>query len=122
MARVVVEGTEIVVRLSWREKVAARHRDVRVPVSTLRQLYIEPDWWRALRGECDRGTCIPDRLCAGVRHLQEGQDFTLVRVGSPVLCVELRQGAPFSRLAISVPDPDEGMRTLLPLAPRYRLG
>ncbi|MFD7616818.1 hypothetical protein [Streptomyces sp. NPDC059802] len=122
MARVVVEGTDIVVRLSWLEKAAARHRNVRVPVSALRRLHIEPDWWRALRGERDRGTCIPGQLCAGVRRLQEGQDFTLVRAGTPVLCVELRRSAPFSRLAISVPDPEVAMRTLRPLVPRDRLG
>ncbi|MFE7395943.1 hypothetical protein [Streptomyces sp. NPDC057557] len=122
MARVVVEGTDIVVRLSWREKAATRHRDVRVPVSALARLHIEPDWWRALRGGCGRGTWIPGRLCAGIRHLQEGQDFALVRVGRPVLCVELRRGAPFSRLAVSVPDPEDAMRALLPLVPRDRLG
>ncbi|MFE7042745.1 hypothetical protein ACFU9X_25875 [Streptomyces atratus] len=122
MARVVVEGTDIVVRLSWREKAAARHRDVRVPVSALRRLYVEPDWWRALRGGRGRGTWIPGRLCAGIRHLREGQDFAWVRAGRPVLCVELRRGAPFSRLAISVPDAEEAMRALLPLVPRDRLG
>lgn len=122
MARVEVEGTDIVVHLSWREKALAHHRNVRVPVSALRQLHIEPDWWRALRGERDRGTCIPGQVCAGVRHLREGQDFTLVRAGTPVLCVELRRSAPFSRLAISVPDPEKAMRSLLPLVPRDRLG
>lgn len=122
MARVVVQGTDIVVRLTWREKVVARHRDVRVPVSALRRLYVEPDWWRALRGGRGRGTWIPARLCAGIRLLQEGQDFEWVRAGRPVLCVELRRGAPFSRLAISVPDPEETMRALLPLVPRDRPG
>ncbi|MCX4790726.1 MULTISPECIES: hypothetical protein [unclassified Streptomyces] len=122
MARVVVQGTDIVVRLTWREKVVARHRDVRVPVSALRRLYVEPDWWRALRGGRGRGTWIPARLCAGIRLLQEGQDFEWVRAGRPVLCVELRRGAPFSRLAISVSDPEETMRALLPLVPRDRPG
>lgn len=121
MARVLVEGTDIVVRLSWREMAAARHREVRVPVSALRRLYIEPDWWRALRGERARGTCVPGKLCAGTRRVHEGQDFTLVRAGGPVLCVELRRSAPFSRLAISVRHPEETMRTLLPLAPCDRL-
>ncbi|MFJ8856369.1 hypothetical protein [Streptomyces sp. NPDC102437] len=122
MARVAVEGTDIVVHLSWRERALAHHRNVRVPVSALRQLYIEPDWWRALRGERDRGTCIPGQVCAGVRNLREGQDFTLVRAGTPVLCVGLCRGAPFSRLAISVADPEKVMGTLLPLVPRDRLG
>ncbi|MFE7789962.1 hypothetical protein [Streptomyces sp. NPDC057460] len=122
MARVVVEGTDIVVRLSWWEKVVTRHGDVRVPGSALRRLYLEPDWWRALRGGRGRGTWIPGRLCAGIRPLPEGQDFALVRAGGPVLCVELRRCAPFSRLAISVPDPERAMLALQPLVPRDRLG
>ncbi|MEV6162394.1 hypothetical protein AB0L71_10810 [Streptomyces sp. NPDC052052] len=121
MARVVVEGADIVVRLRWREKAAARHRNVRVPLSALRQVRIEPDWWRVLRGGRGRGTWIPDLLCAGIRPLQGGQDFVLVRVGKPVLCVELRRGAPYERLAISVPDPEETLRTLLPSVPQDRL-
>ncbi|MFJ7947791.1 hypothetical protein ACIQ6K_29690 [Streptomyces sp. NPDC096354] len=122
MARVEVEGTDIVVRLSWWEKIATRHSEVRVPGSALRRLYLEPDWWRALRGRRGRGTWIPGQLCAGIRLLQKGQDFALVRAGEPVLCVELRRGAPFSRLAISVADPERAMRVLLPLVPRGRLG
>ena len=116
MARVVVDGGDIVVRLSWWEKAAARRRDVRVPESALRRAYVEPDWWRALRGERERGTCLPGRLCAGLRRHHEGQDFTLVRSGGPVLCLELHRSAPLSRLAVSVPDPQETLRTLSPTA------
>lgn len=120
MDRVVVEDHDIVVRLAWWEKLAARRREVRVPVSALRQVHIEPDWWRALRGECGRGVWIPGR-CVGTRRLPDGQDFVTVRVDQPVLCVELRRGAPFRRVAVSVPDPDEVLRTLLPLVPEDRL-
>ncbi|MET4647008.1 hypothetical protein OH781_01355 [Streptomyces sp. NBC_01550] len=122
MARVEVEGADIVVRLSWWERAATRHREVRVPGSALRRVYLEPDWWRALRGGRGRGTWIPGQLCAGIRPLQEGQDFALVRAGGPVLCLELRRSAPFSRLAVSVTDPEAAMRVLLPLVPRDRLG
>ncbi|MFJ6432881.1 hypothetical protein [Streptomyces sp. NPDC091416] len=112
MARVLIEGTDIVVRLSWWEKAAARRRVVRVPASALRRVYVEPDWWRALRGERERGTCVPGRLCAGIRRHHEGQDFTLVRSGGPVLCVELHRSSPLSRLAVSVPDADGTRREL----------
>ncbi|MFD8685666.1 hypothetical protein [Streptomyces sp. NPDC059651] len=116
MARVLIEGTDIVVRLSWWEKAAARRHDVRVPGSALRRVYVEPDWWRALRGERDRGICVPGRLCAGTRKHREGQDFTLVRSGGPVLCVELHRSSPLSRLAVSVPDAEETLRRLSPTA------
>ncbi|WP_326665512.1 hypothetical protein [Streptomyces sp. NBC_00385] len=118
MARVLIEGTDIVVRLSWREKAAARRREVRVPLSALRHVYVEPDWWRALRGERESGTCVPGRLCAGIRRHREGQDFTLVRSGGPVLCVELHRSAQLSRLAVSVPDAEETRRRLSPTSAR----
>ncbi|MEV6654541.1 hypothetical protein [Streptomyces sp. NPDC051219] len=121
MARVAVQGTDIVVRLSWWEMVAARRREVRVPVSALREVHVEPDWWRALRGVCAKGAWIPARFCVGTRHLRDRIDFAAVRPDGPVLCVDLRRSAPFSRLAVSVPDPQEAMRALLPLVPRGRL-
>ncbi|MDN3294325.1 hypothetical protein QWM81_09740 [Streptomyces ficellus] len=116
MARVVVDGTDIVVRLSWWEKLAARRRNVRVPVSALRRARIEPDWWRALRGRCGKGFWSPARLCVGTWRLPDGtEDFVAVRADGPVLCVELRHWAPFGRLAVSVPDPKEAVRVLRPL-------
>ncbi|MFJ6797348.1 hypothetical protein [Streptomyces sp. NPDC091268] len=112
MARIVVQGSDIVVRMSWREKFLARRREVRVPLSALRRVYVQPDWWRALRGRCGRGTWIPARRCAGVRHLGKVKDFVVVRAGGPVLCVELGASAPFSRLAVSDPSPQEALRSL----------
>ncbi|WP_093802037.1 hypothetical protein [Streptomyces sp. Wb2n-11] len=121
MARVVLEGSDIVVRLSWFEKLAARRRGVRVPVSALRAVSVQPDWWRALRGVAGEGAWIPARRCVGIRRLRDGRDFVAIRAGRPVLCVELRRRAPFGRLAVSDPHPEEAMRALQPLVPRDRL-
>ncbi|MFF8268342.1 hypothetical protein ACF059_13220 [Streptomyces sp. NPDC016562] len=117
MARIVVRGAEIVVCLSWWEKVLTRSREVRVPLSALRRVYVQPDWWRALRGTCGRGTWIPARRCTGVRHVGQLKDFVVVRPGGPVLCVELGASAPFSRLAVSDPDPHEALSALEPHLP-----
>ncbi|WP_137991553.1 hypothetical protein [Streptomyces vilmorinianum] len=121
MARVSVEGTDIVVRLSLRETLAARRRTVRVPLSALREVRVEPDWWRALRGLRGRGLWIPDRLCVGVRVLPDGRDFAAVKPGEPVVCVELRRDAAFGRLAVTDPDPQRAVRELRPYAPTDRL-
>ena len=120
MGRIVVEGSDIVVRLSWLEHVAARRGAVRVPVDALREVHIEPDWWRALRGECGKGLWIP-RRCVGTRHMRYQQDFVAIKADGPVVCVELAPWAPFSRLAVSDPDPDRATEALLPLVPRYRI-
>ncbi|MEU6880405.1 hypothetical protein [Streptomyces sp. NPDC046712] len=122
MARVALEGAEIVVRLSPRETLAARRRQVRVPLSALREVRVEPDWWRALRGLRGRGLWIPDRLCVGTRVLPDGEDFAVIKPGDPVLCVELRRDAAFRRLAVSDPDPERAVRELRPFVPTDRLG
>ncbi|MEU9399900.1 hypothetical protein [Streptomyces sp. SID4985] len=98
MARMSVDGDELVVRLSLRERAAARHGDVRVPLAAVRRVTAEPGWWRALRGVPLRGTA---RI--GTRAHQAGTDFTVVRPGKPVVCVELRPPAPYRLLAVSVP-------------------
>ncbi|MEV8306476.1 hypothetical protein AB0P36_03720 [Streptomyces flavidovirens] len=122
MARIVLDDSDIVIRLPWWEQLAARRREVRVPFSALREVRIEPDWWRALRGVAGKGAWIPARRCVGVRHLGDGRDFVSVRADGPVLCVELRRWAPFRRLAVSDPHPEEAMRKLQPFVPRDRLG
>ncbi|WP_405734727.1 hypothetical protein OG607_40875 [Streptomyces sp. NBC_01537] len=106
MARLVVKGEELIVRLLWWEKAAARHRDVHVPLSSVHQVAVEPDWWRALHGERGRGAWIPGVLSLGARRHSRGQDFTAVRARGPVLCVELRRPSRYTRLAVTDPDPE----------------
>ncbi|MFF3905655.1 hypothetical protein ACFYZJ_06495 [Streptomyces sp. NPDC001848] len=119
MARIIVDGDDLVVRLRWWEKAAARHGDVRVPLDAVRRVTVEPDWWRALRGDARRGLWIPGTLCVGTRGHHGGQDFAVVRPGAPVVCVALRSGVPFGLLAVSVPDDvDATARGLRRLAPR----
>ncbi|MGW1376666.1 hypothetical protein ACWD6P_20690 [Streptomyces sp. NPDC002446] len=112
MVRIVAKGADVVVCLTWRERLAARRWEVRVPASTVRRLRLEPDWWRALRGVRGKGTWWPGGLCAGLRCVENAWDFAVVRPGGPVLCIELAEDAPFRRLAVSVPDPHEAVRRL----------
>lgn len=106
MARLVVKGEDLIVRLSWWEKAAARRRNVHVPLSAVHQVAVEPDWWRALRGVHGRGTWIPDVLSLGTRPHPRGKDFAAVRAHRPVVCVELRRPSPYARLAVTDPDPE----------------
>ncbi|MFJ3581878.1 hypothetical protein ACIPPS_06540 [Streptomyces sp. NPDC090127] len=122
MAQVTVDGTDLVVRLSLRERLAARRGNVRVPLSSLRAVRVEPDWWRALRGQRGRGLWIPDRLSVGVRVLPGGREFAVVKAGRPVVCVDLRGEVPFGRLAVSDPDPERAVRELRPYVPTDLLG
>ncbi|MER5216817.1 hypothetical protein ABT063_41370 [Streptomyces sp. NPDC002838] len=119
MARMVAKGDELVVRLAWWEKAAARHGDVRVPLASVCRVTVEPDWWRALRGVAQKGVWIPGTLCIGTRGHHGGKDIVAVRPGRPVVCVALWPTAPFSLLAVSVRDDAAATaRRLRRLAPR----
>ena len=106
MARLLVKDAEVVVRLSWWEKIAAGRRNVRVPLRAVHDVAVETDWWRPLRGERSTGICIPSLIALGVRRHREGRDFTAVRTLGPVVRVELWPSSPFARLAVSMSDAD----------------
>ncbi|MCX4904837.1 hypothetical protein [Streptomyces sp. NBC_00878] len=111
MARMFVDGDDLVVHLTWREKAAARGGDLRVPLTAVCRVTVEPDWWRALRGAPQRGISIPGTLCIGTRSHHAGTDFVAIRSGRPLVCVELRPSAPFRLLAVSVPTRAEAQAT-----------
>ncbi|MEU6773175.1 hypothetical protein [Streptomyces sp. NPDC046759] len=111
MARILTEGDDVVVRLSWPERAAARRGDVRVPLSAVCRVTVEDDWWRALRGVRGRGAWTPGGACTGTRGHAGGTDFVALRPGRPVVAVELRPCAAFRLLAVSVPDDDEARAT-----------
>jgi hypothetical protein len=111
MARMFVDGDDLVVHLSWREKAAARRSDVRVPLTAVCRVTVEDAWWRALRGVPQRGVWIPGTRCIGTRSHLAGKDFVSLRPGRPVVCVELRPTAPFRLLAVSAPTRREARTT-----------
>ncbi|MFF1556417.1 hypothetical protein [Streptomyces sp. NPDC058279] len=117
MARLSVEGTDVVVRLSLRERLAVRRRrDIRVPVAAVRDVAVESSWWRVLRGVPTTGSWRPGR-CVGVRRSPEGDDFVSVRAKGPVLRLDLSGDAGFRRLALTLPDADATARELRSLRP-----
>ncbi|MEU9283665.1 hypothetical protein AB0D57_02795 [Streptomyces sp. NPDC048275] len=119
MVRILAEGDDLVVRLSWWEKAAARRGNVRVPLAAVCRVTCEPDWWRALRGVAQHGVWIPGGMCVGTRGHHGGIDFAAVRPGRPVVCIELWPTAHFSLLALSVRDDAEATaRWLRHLAPK----
>lgn len=91
--------------MSGWERAAAFHGDVRVPLSTVRGVEIEPHPWRALRGIRAPGTGWPGVIAYGARRLTgERPDFAAILRGRPVVRVELDPSAEFGRLLISVVD------------------
>ncbi|MQY37445.1 hypothetical protein SRB17_54490 [Streptomyces sp. RB17] len=111
MARMLIDGDDVVVHLSWWQKAAARRGDVRVPLTAVCRVTVDTAWWRALRGVRQRGTWTPGGWSVGTRGHPGGTDFVALRPGRPVVVVELRPSAPFRLLAVSVPDDDEARAT-----------
>ena len=106
-----VDGDELVVRLSPLEQLGAFHRDVRVPRSWVREVRAARDAWSELRGTRAPGTGIPKVIALGTRRGSFGRDFAAVRGTGPGVVVEL-DGAPFARLMVSCADPDSPVAAL----------
>jgi hypothetical protein len=117
MVRLLVEDDDLIVRLPWWEKAAARHRDVRLPLTAVRRVWTERDWWRALRGVARRGVWISGGLYAGTRRDHQGDDFVAFRPGRPVVCVEVWPGRPWRQFSVSVTDPEATAQWLRGRAP-----
>ncbi|GGJ30287.1 hypothetical protein [Streptomyces brasiliensis] len=112
MARLVVDGTDLVVRLTPAEMLVARRREVRVPRTDVRHVVVEPDRWRGLRGVRRSGRWLPDRFCVGEWRHPDGRDFGAVRGRGPVVVAGLAPSAPFERLTVSVPDAESVVRAI----------
>jgi hypothetical protein len=112
MARLIVEGPDLVVGLSSLEKLGALRGDVHVPLSTVRSAEIEQDPWAALRGIRAPGTGIPGVIALGTRRFAGGKDFTAVTGSRPAVRVDLSEESPFGRLVVTVTDPESTLAAI----------
>ncbi len=95
MARITVEGAQVVVGLSHLERLAAFRGDVRVPLACVREVIVEPDPCGALRGIRSPGTGWPGVIAYGTRRHGGGKDFAAVLGRRPAVRVDAAAvGAP----------------------------
>jgi hypothetical protein len=106
MANLMVDGADVVVRLSGLEKLAAFRGDVRVPVASVSAVAVEPSPWSALRGIRSPGTGWPGVIAYGVRRYRGGRDFAAVLGKRPAVRLELDPPSPFARVVVTVADPE----------------
>jgi hypothetical protein len=106
MASLIVDGTDVVVHLSGLEKLAAFRGDVRLSAAAIRAVAVEPSPWGALRGIRSPGTGWPGVIAYGVRRFRGGRDFAAVRGRLPAVRIELDPPSAFSRVVVSVADPE----------------
>jgi hypothetical protein len=106
MATLRVDEDDLVLDLSWREKVAGFHGSVRSPLSWVRSVRVVSDPWLVMRGWRMAGIAIPRAFAFGTRRHGDGYDFTVVRSGRPTVHVELSEGR-FQWLMVSADDSEE---------------
>jgi len=105
MAKLIVDGPDLVVGLSWLEKLGAAGGNVRVPLRAIRSAEAEPHPWDTVRGVKLAGTGIPGVAYLGTRYSAEGRDFAAIVARRPAIRVELSGESPFAQLLVSVRDP-----------------
>src|SRR5580698_3135440 len=103
MASLIVEGADLVVKMSDLEKVEAVHIDIHVPLTTVHEVRAVDDAWPELRGIRAPGTGIPFVIAVGTRRGSFGKDFAAVHGKGPAVVVDL-EGADFTRLVVTTDD------------------
>jgi hypothetical protein len=103
VASLIVDGSDLVVKMSEVEKFEAIHPDVRVPLSTVRVVRTVDDAWPELRGIRAPGTGIPGVIAVGTRRGSFGKDFAVVHGNGHAVVVEL-VGSQYARLVVTSAD------------------
>ncbi|HEV8065779.1 MAG TPA: hypothetical protein VGP46_13140 [Acidimicrobiales bacterium] len=103
MAELLIEGDELVVKMSTAERLEAVHGEVRVPVTSISRAWAVPSAWPELRGIRAPGTGIPNVVAVGTRRGQFGKDFAVVHGTGPAVVVEL-EGADYQRIVVTTDD------------------
>lgn len=103
MARLSVDGDELVLDLSGMEKVEGLQGDIRVPLGSVREVRFVEDPWPELRGMRAPGTGVPGVIAVGTRRGGGIKDFAAVHGQGPAVVVEL-EGASFDRLVVTEDD------------------
>ncbi len=103
VAEIVIDGADVVVKLSALEKLGAIHGDVRVPRSDVSGCRLAENPWSELRGIRSPGTGWPGVISLCTRRGPGFRDFAAVYRNRPAVVIEL-EGAEFNRLVVSVKD------------------
>jgi hypothetical protein len=103
VATIKVDGEDLVLHLSWREKIAGFHANLRAPLTAVRSVKVLAKPWMELRGWRMAGITITGRVGLGTRRHGDGFDFCALHGERPAVQVELASGR-FGRWVVSVPE------------------
>jgi hypothetical protein len=111
VATLAVVGENLVVKMSWFERLEACHSDVSVRRSGVREVRVVDTAWPELRGVRAPGTGIPGVVAVGTRRGGFGKDFAVVHGKGPAVVVEL-EGEKYARLVVTTEDAGALARTV----------
>jgi hypothetical protein len=121
MAALVVDGGDLVVRLSPLEIICTFRGNVRVPLTAVRAAAVDPQPWRSLlslrRVRISPGAGIPGVLTLGTCGFGRDRAFAAVHGRHPAVRVDLDTATShFSQLLVTVADPEATAATIMAVA------
>jgi hypothetical protein len=105
MAALLVEGDELVVRLTKVEKVEAMHGDVRVPLRCITSVEVLDRPIHAVHGR-RVGTGVPGVVLVGTVTSGDAKVFAALHHNTPGGVRVNLEGAPFTQLVVGCDDPE----------------
>ena len=114
MARVIREGNELVLQLSFWEKMGALHSNPRTSLDSIEKIeFIDQLWGSStLRGVRAPGTAIPYVVLLGTLRGLKFKDFVAMRGKGEGVVITLKNG-PFARWIFTLEQPKSEISTLL---------
>lgn len=101
MAELKIDGDDLWLKMSRLEQLEGLHRDVRVPISLIREVRPVADPWLELRGIRAPGMGLPRVIAVGTRHGSFGKDFACVHGNGDGVVVDLCDEASFHRIVVT---------------------
>jgi hypothetical protein len=114
VAIVKVVGEEIILELSFWERVGALHSSPRVSLNAVTKVEFIDNLWsnKVLRGVRAPGTGIPYKVLLGTMRGRSSRDFTALKGRGPGVLITLSEG-PFERWIFTLRQPRSELESLL---------
>ncbi len=113
MAKVKVMGDEVILELSFWERVGALHSSPRVSLNAVTKVELIDNLWsnNVLRGMRAPGTGIPFKVLLGTMRGRSYRDFTAIKGRGAGVVVTLSEG-PFERWIFTLRQPRSEIESL----------
>ena len=114
MAKIKIVGEELILELSFWERIGALHSSPRVAINTVTKIeFVEKLWSKeVLRGMRAPGTGIPYKVLLGTMRGREYRDFTAIKGRGAGAVITISEG-PFERWIFTLKQPRSEVESLL---------